>query len=128
MNQINLLTKNNRQLAKIAQVEGMQQTLTTTTDNSNVLFKTQQSFSSQATKSFHEAEDWDDAKVKNWLNESGIEIIYEILKPLSGKILYQLYQLQLHTPEFFFKSITKNESLDIKLVAMFSSSLKDLFS
>jgi hypothetical protein len=39
----------------------------------------------------------------------------------------QLHQLQHYQPEFFFKALTKHETIDIKAVASFSCLLKKLF-
>lgn len=74
-----------------------------------------------------EAKSWDEINVEKWLNENDLKVVYDALKPLNGKVLYQMYQLQTYTPEFFFKSLTKTENVDIKSVAFFSSLLKDLF-
>ena len=74
-----------------------------------------------------EAYDWDESKVELWFKEKGFESFFETLKPLNGKVLYQLFLLQRHTPEFFFKSLSRNDALDLKSIALFSSSLYDLF-
>lgn len=74
-----------------------------------------------------EAENWNESEVQKWLMENEIGDFYETLKPINGKVLYQLYLMQVHTPEFYFKSLTKNDLVDIKSVASFSAKLKDLF-
>ena len=53
--------------------------------------------------------------------------IYQDLKPLTGSVLYQLYQIQIHTPEFFYKAITKNESTNLRSVAVFGDLIRKLF-
>lgn len=70
---------------------------------------------------------WSNEQVKEWFCTNKIETLHDFLSPINGKILLQLYEIKLHTPEFFFKSITKNESIDLKTIAIFSDLLIDLF-
>ena len=73
---------------------------------------------------------WSEAEVNNWFAEAKLNnsFIYQKLYPCSGELLTQLYQIQLHSPEFFFKSITTNDSKDLKDLANFSVLLKKLFN
>lgn len=73
------------------------------------------------------AVNWTEDQVKNWFLSNNLEQMFETLKPLNGSILFQLYQIQLHTPEFFYKAITKNELIDLKAIAIFSDLIRKLF-
>ena len=71
---------------------------------------------------------WDESQTLQWFKESKIsDSIYELLKPINGKNLYQLFQLQLHTPEFFYKSITEDKTISLKAVMHFCTCLKEIF-
>lgn len=74
-----------------------------------------------------EAIEWNESKVEEWFINNNFEEFYEILRPLNGANLFQLYQLQIHTPEFFYKSLTKNDKANVKSLILFSTSLKNLF-
>lgn len=56
-----------------------------------------------------------------------LKSVYDGLKPLDGQILYQLFEFKTYTPEFFYKSIAKHESIDMKQAARFSLCLVKLF-
>lgn len=73
------------------------------------------------------AAQWTEDEVRDWFKRNNLDELFEVLKPLNGSILYQLYQIQVHTPEFFFKAITKNESIDLKSIARFSDLLRKAF-
>ena len=68
---------------------------------------------------------WTRMQVENWFNVNDMSGIYEFLGPMDGKDMYQLYQIKLHTPEFFFKSIS--EKVDLKKLITFSKLLMELF-
>jgi hypothetical protein len=71
---------------------------------------------------------WNETQTEEWFKEKSIQdSILNSLQPINGKILYQLYQLQLYTPEFFYKSITSNQDINLKHVAYFCSCLNDIF-
>lgn len=83
---------------------------------------------SRENKQISESENWDEGKVEKWFVEKDIhKSIFEMFKPLDGVTLFQLYQLQMHTPEFFYKSLAKSESIDLKQAAHFGGCLKKLF-
>jgi hypothetical protein len=75
----------------------------------------------------NKAINWSDKEVEDWFIQNEIHELYEDLKPLHGKLLHQLYQLQVYTPEFFFKSITKNDKTNLKTVVNFGYLLKEIF-
>ncbi|CAF1006817.1 unnamed protein product, partial [Brachionus calyciflorus] len=70
---------------------------------------------------------WDEIKVEKWFLDNSFNDILNKLKPINGKILHQLFKLQIHTPEFFYKSLTVNELINIRQLAAFISALNDLF-
>ncbi|CAF0878261.1 unnamed protein product [Brachionus calyciflorus] len=70
---------------------------------------------------------WDEIKVEKWFVDNSFNDILNKLKPLNGKNLHQLYQLQLYTPEFFYKSLTVNEMVNVRQLVLFITALKDLF-
>ena len=74
-------------------------------------------------------ETWTESQVESWFKENLVHLsIQRLLLPCSGELLSQMYQLQLFAPEFFFKSISKNEEVDLKSAAQFSLVLKNLFN
>lgn len=72
-------------------------------------------------------EKWSESDVEKWFRNNKVDSIYEILKPLDGKVLTQMNEMRIHTPEFFFKSLTQSEKADFKSVALFTVLLKELF-
>jgi hypothetical protein len=43
-------------------------------------------------------------------------------------LLFQMHILQIEAPEFFYQSITKDKSVDLKSALIFSKKLKELFN
>lgn len=78
-------------------------------------------------KETHGAKDWNEEKVKEWFYQHDILAIFDILKPLNGGMLFQLYELKIFSPEFFYKSLTSKECVDIKVVSVFTYELVKLF-
>jgi hypothetical protein len=76
----------------------------------------------------HDVEFWPEDKVEKWFEEKHLKDLFDIIKPLDGRTLFQLYQFQIYSPEFFYKSITKNEKIDFKILAAFGANLKELFN
>jgi hypothetical protein len=74
-----------------------------------------------------EAETWNEQRVELWFNENRLREMYELVRPLDGRTLYQLFQLQTFVPDFFYRAITKNPLVDVKNVTVFSAALRDLF-
>ena len=73
------------------------------------------------------AKEWTEEQVKDWFLKENLIKIYEEMKPLDGPVLYQLYDMKKNIPEFFYKSITKSETLDYKSIAVFGHLLENLF-
>ena len=66
--------------------------------------------------------DWSELEVDNWLSAKNInKTISENVKPCNGKILFQLYEIMISAPEFFFTSITSQDSrISTREVASFT--------
>ena len=74
------------------------------------------------------SKNWGETETNKWFVDSDIEqAILESLKPINGENLYQLFQIQMHIPEFFYKSIIKDEAVTLKAVMHFSTCLKKLY-
>ena len=73
------------------------------------------------------AQVWTKEQVNDWFKRHEITVLHDNLKPIDGKSLFQLYQLKKDAPEFFFRSLTKNDSIDIKKLAVFNDELIKLF-
>ena len=72
---------------------------------------------------------WRAEEVKNWFNENKFhEKIFREMDPCDGDLLYQMHVLQIEAPEFFYQSITKDKSVDLKSALIFSKKLKELFN
>jgi male-specific lethal 1 len=95
--------------------------------NKNLIQKDQQQQPPQPVDKQHHALNWNEKEVENWLTSKNLSNLYGLFAPCDGKLLYQLYKLQIHTPEFFYKSITENQTVNVVQVARFSSILKELF-
>lgn len=71
---------------------------------------------------------WNESDVEKWLKEKEINtVIVRNVIPCNGRILHQLYSMQCEAPEFFYKSISSNESIPTKDVAIFAFELKKIF-
>lgn len=75
----------------------------------------------------NEAKNWNEEQCKEWFIKNNIKNMFDILTPIDGGILLQLYEMKKSIPEFFFKSITKNDAIDFKSVAVFANLLIKLF-
>ena len=73
------------------------------------------------------AQNWSPDDVKDWFHSHELHLLHDSLKPIDGSTLHQLYELKVYTPEFFFKSMTKNDAVDVKSIAIFSNQLIKLF-
>jgi hypothetical protein len=73
--------------------------------------------------------DWSEEKVNKWFNDNNVhEGIIKEVKPCDGDLLYQIHLLQKDAPEFFYQSITKDKSVDLKAALLFSKKLKEIFN
>ena len=70
---------------------------------------------------------WSDSETAHWFKENELEDLFNNLKPVNGKILFEFYQLQMYTPQYYYTTLTNNKNNDIKQVAKFGGLLRDLF-
>ena len=75
-----------------------------------------------------EAKSWNEVEVEKWFNEINLKPIYEVLKPINGSILYQLYEIKRDTPEFYNYSMAQYNTISIIQVARFNDFLIKLFT
>ena len=72
---------------------------------------------------------WSEAQVQKWFEENMIHSgIIKEMKPCDGDLLFQMHVLQQEAPEFFYQSITKDKSVDLRSALLFSKKLKELFN
>jgi hypothetical protein len=72
---------------------------------------------------------WSEKEVKKWFDENKFhEKIFKEMDPCDGDLLFQMHILQIEAPEFFYQSITKDKSVDLKSALIFSKKLKELFN
>jgi hypothetical protein len=101
-------------------------------NTNNKIFNNNSNLSNLVGKMKHinidEPKNWDFNKVRECLESKNLHKIYQILSDqIDGKLLYQLYEMKVYTPEFYYKSLTKNDLLDMKMVIDLSKLLSDLF-
>lgn len=70
--------------------------------------------------------DWDHLKTEEWFLKNSFEEIFNVLKPIDGKGLKQLYEIHTHTPEFFYKSLTASNSVSLTNLINFTLILQNL--
>ena len=72
---------------------------------------------------------WDNAKVKKWLSEIAVDrSISNELRNFDGEMLEELNSIREKASEYFYKSISKNNQVDLSQVTRFSKQLRKLFS
>ena len=75
------------------------------------------------------ADEWNETEVKNWFTRSNLKpIIFEYLKPCSGKMLKQMRQMKFNAPEFYYHSLKEIKDLKFNDILLFSMCLDELFS
>jgi hypothetical protein len=80
------------------------------------------------TKDNHKMINLTEEQVIDWAKKNEINsLILNNIQGCNGKILNQLFFIQKDAPEFFYTSITKQENISIKEVAIFTYKLKELF-
>lgn len=71
---------------------------------------------------------WGESEVDAWFGTNNIDkTIREKLVPCNGQILRQLYDMKQTAPEFYFKSLAENSSVDLKAILIFTNFLEKLF-
>jgi hypothetical protein len=120
--QINLLNKDKIE-TKIEHNEIVKSETTTNNNNNN-----NHNNKNNSHKNNEDPINWDEKKVKECLESKNLEKLYLILSDqIDGKLLYQLYEMKTYTPEFYYKSLTKNDILDMNMVINLSKFLCNLF-
>lgn len=79
----------------------------------------------------NDAKEWDNLRVKDWFNEMNLQSVYEVLKPLNGSTLHEIYKLKINTPELFSQllshSFKNNNCINLIQAVQFGSCLENLF-
>lgn len=72
---------------------------------------------------------WNNEKVRKWLNEIAIDKrILNELANFDGEMLEELNRIRETASEYFYKSISKNSSVELSSVTNFSKHLRKLFN
>lgn len=71
--------------------------------------------------------DWNCDQVQNWLVESNInESIIDELEDFDGRMLIELSSIRDTASEYFFKSVSKNNTIKLSHVVKFSNLLRNI--
>lgn len=71
---------------------------------------------------------WSIEQVREWFEKNCInKQIIEALNEVDGSVLFQLYEFKKHMPEYFYKSLTKDNLIDPISISKFCSLLLKLF-
>jgi hypothetical protein len=71
---------------------------------------------------------WSEKQVEDWFKEKNVNTeIVSIIRPCDGELLHQLYTMLVGAPEFFYQSISKKNTVDLRTALVFSLCLKKLF-
>ena len=83
----------------------------------------------QSEISANEVRGWNSQQVIKWLSDLNIDnAIITHLKSCTGEDLFQMYHIQIFTPEFYYQMVNQiNELKDPLSFSKFSSELKNLF-
>lgn len=118
-------------MVPVAEVKPIkQETIEPSQPKQPVVVKPQVQVTSSSGKK-NDVKKWNEMRVEKWFNEMGLKQVYEVLKPLDGATLHQLYEMKMYTPELFFQllsnSMKNRVSIDLKQPAHFSVCLVRLF-
>ncbi len=73
-------------------------------------------------------EDWSEKEVRDWFIRNKINlVIFDYLKPYTGEILHQLYEMKGNSTEFFYQSLREIKDIKFHDIVLFSSCLSRLF-
>jgi len=73
-------------------------------------------------------EEWTEAQVKEWFIKNDINLlIFDYFRPCSGKILRQMYQMNVRTPEFYNQSMKEIKNIKFNMIVLFTACLEELF-
>lgn len=73
-------------------------------------------------------EEWTDVQVKEWFIRNDINLlIFDYFRPCTGKILRQMYQMNVRTPEFYNQSMKEIKNIKFNMIVSFTACLEELF-
>ena len=73
-------------------------------------------------------EDWSEKEVKDWFVRNKINLlIFEFLRPNTGEILHQLFEMKSNSTEFYYQSLNEIKDIQFHDIILFSSCLSKLF-
>ena len=74
------------------------------------------------------AENWTESEVRSWFIKNDISLlIFDYFKPCNGKILLQLYEMNVKSPDFYNKNLKEIKGIKFNSIVLFSACLADLF-
>jgi hypothetical protein len=79
-------------------------------------------------KKFNSVEEWSKKDVHEWFLENDLStVIFEHLKPSTGLILKEMFQMKQNASEFYYSSLKEIENIKFHEIVLFSSCLDRLF-
>jgi len=73
-------------------------------------------------------EKWSELEVKDWFVKNNINLnIFDYFRPLTGKILFQLYEMNKKTPEYYNQSLKEIKNIKFNMIVTFTACLNELF-
>ena len=71
---------------------------------------------------------WTEDQVKEWFIRNDINLlIFDYFRPCTGKILRQMYQMNVRTPEFYNQSMKEIKNIKFNMIVSFTACLEELF-
>jgi hypothetical protein len=70
---------------------------------------------------------WSSESVQSWLTSIDFTELAEACSDMDGALLKQLYEILVHTPEYFYQLVLQDDFQKLAKIASFSKSLRDLF-
>jgi hypothetical protein len=75
-----------------------------------------------------DCKNWNRNEVKKWFESIGCLSIYNKTVPKNGELLFELHEIQLNAPHFFYELVSLDKTNDdVKSMLVFSNGLKKLF-
>lgn len=73
--------------------------------------------------------DWSEAEVKEWFDENNLNILlFDYFKPMTGKILKELYEMKRNSSDLYFQSLKEIENIKFNMIMAFTACLEELFN
>jgi hypothetical protein len=74
-------------------------------------------------------ESWSEDEVREWFEANKIDkAIVDAITPCEGADLKQLHEMKRTAPEYYFQSLDRNKSIDLKHILKFNKLIEKLFS